>query len=168
MLNAVLLDTLNAPVTRSFETSFACIEYLSSCEGNCIARIEKDGANEVLSVRSEQGGNLFYRYDGSCWRQLSAEQISSIFEHPARGRLLQILEKIHTMQKEPDLELSVMPCPRCGRLSMDSKPIRNALSRHATVYVCNACGMDEAMRDYAQTVLPLEKWAFAKLAGKQC
>ena len=35
-----------------------------------------------------------------------------------------------------------MPCPRCGRDAMDAKPIRNALSRCADVFICNACGSD--------------------------
>ena len=45
---------------------------------------------------------------------------------------------------------------------MDSDPIRNALSRHATVLICDRCGTDEAMRDFAGKVMPLTEWAIAK------
>ena len=54
------------------------------------------------------------------------------------------------------------PCPRCGNHHMDSDPIRNALSRHAAVQICDECGTDEALRDFAGAVLPLEEWAIAK------
>lgn len=54
------------------------------------------------------------------------------------------------------------PCPRCGRYRMASDPIRNALSRHASVQVCDACGIDEAMRDFRGATLPLEEWAIAR------
>ena len=35
-------------------------------------------------------------------------------------------------------------CPRCGRMTVKDRLHTNALSRHATVYVCDACGTDEA------------------------
>ena len=54
------------------------------------------------------------------------------------------------------------PCPRCGRYRMDSDPVRNALSRHATIYVCDECGTDEAIRDFAGICLPLKEWAIAE------
>ena len=36
-------------------------------------------------------------------------------------------------------------CPRCGNLTVKERLHTNALSRHANVYVCDGCGMDEAM-----------------------
>ena len=57
------------------------------------------------------------------------------------------------------------PCPRCGRHTMDSDPIRNALSRRASVQVCDECGTDEAIRDFAGCALPLSEWAIAKNPG---
>ena len=54
------------------------------------------------------------------------------------------------------------PCPRCGYDRMHTeKPVRNALSRYATVYVCEVCGMDEAMRDMVGEKLPLTEWSMA-------
>lgn len=54
-------------------------------------------------------------------------------------------------------------CPRCGRMSVKDKLHTNALSRHATVYVCDACGMDEAIRDMKGKPLPLKDWAISQL-----
>lgn len=54
-------------------------------------------------------------------------------------------------------------CPRCGRMTMDAESVtRNALSRRADVYVCDACGMQEALEDVTDSVTPLSEWAIAK------
>lgn len=45
------------------------------------------------------------------------------------------------------------PCMRCGGPMRESLA-ENALSRALNVYVCPACGMDEALRDAAGKVLP--------------
>ena len=34
----------------------------------------------------------------------------------------------------------------------------NSLSRYAEVYICNDCGVDEAMRELNGTVLPRSDW----------
>ena len=39
----------------------------------------------------------------------------------------------------------------------------NALSRHADVYICDACGNDEAVREMKGDPLPLKDWAIAKI-----
>ena len=39
-----------------------------------------------------------------------------------------------------------MPCPRCGRDTMKENIHTNALSRHADIYICDACGVAEAQR----------------------
>lgn len=54
-------------------------------------------------------------------------------------------------------------CPRCGRLTVKERLVTNALSRHADVYICDACGMDEAIRDMKGDPLPLKDWAIAKI-----
>lgn len=54
------------------------------------------------------------------------------------------------------------PCPRCGHYRMNDKPVRNALSRYAKVYICDQCGLDEAMRDFCgQKPIPLNQWSMA-------
>ena len=54
-------------------------------------------------------------------------------------------------------------CPRCGKLAMDPECIqRNALSRYADVMICDACGTDEAMRDFVGEVLPISEWYIVK------
>ena len=60
-----------------------------------------------------------------------------------------------------------MICPRCGR-SMKPRLHTNAMSRQLPgVYVCDACGMDEALRAVVHCPLPPEEWSAAHLlAGK--
>lgn len=65
-----------------------------------------------------------------------------------------IVEDIKPMQ----LKGVNLPCPRCGCDVMNDKPARNALSRHADVYICDLCGMDEAVRDMKGDPLPLDEW----------
>lgn len=54
-------------------------------------------------------------------------------------------------------------CPRCGRMSIKDRLHTNALSRHASVYICDACGMDEAIREFEGDPLPMKDWAIARL-----
>ncbi len=52
-----------------------------------------------------------------------------------------------------------MPCPRCGKDTMKPALHTNALSRHTDLYVCDQCGMAEAMLDFMNNPLPLSCWA---------
>ena len=52
-----------------------------------------------------------------------------------------------------------MLCPRCGRNVLKVPLTHNALSRHADLYVCDECGMTEAMLDMMRNPLPQEQWA---------
>ena len=52
----------------------------------------------------------------------------------------------------------IMPCPRCGRMNMKQPLEQNALSRHADLFICDDCGMTEALLDMMQNPLPLEQW----------
>lgn len=72
----------------------------------------------------------------------------------------QAAAKIAEFAKEQ--EHGFFPCPRCGRMVMNEKPARNAVSRYAAVYVCDECGMDEAIRDFARKPLPLTDWSVVK------
>ena len=70
----------------------------------------------------------------------------------------EMLENLGDAQREG--AATGLPCPRCGRYCMDEKPVRNALSRRAKVYICDACGMDEALRDATgKEPLPLNEWS---------
>lgn len=53
-------------------------------------------------------------------------------------------------------------CPRCGQDTMNPAGVtRNALSRRLDVYICNACGTEEAIEDYTGNApLPFRKWAY--------
>lgn len=57
------------------------------------------------------------------------------------------------------LDGTTLLCPRCGIRHMNEQPVRNALSRHADVFICDLCGVDEAHRAMMGDVLPLNKWA---------
>jgi predicted RNA-binding Zn-ribbon protein involved in translation (DUF1610 family) len=52
-----------------------------------------------------------------------------------------------------------VPCPRCGRDEMNEDVRRNALSRHADIYVCDQCGTAEAMLEFMKNPLPLTQWS---------
>lgn len=54
-------------------------------------------------------------------------------------------------------------CPRCGRMAMNAESVtRNALSRRIDVYVCDACGMGEALEDMMDSISPLSSWAITQ------
>ena len=52
-----------------------------------------------------------------------------------------------------------IPCPRCGRDTMKENFHTNALSRHADIYICDSCGMEEAMLKFMSNPLPMREWA---------
>ena len=58
-----------------------------------------------------------------------------------------------------------MLCPRCGRNTIKAPLAHNALSRYADLYVCDECGMTEAMLDMMRNPLPLEQWAVFRNTG---
>ena len=51
-----------------------------------------------------------------------------------------------------------LPCCRCGQYRMHPIVARNALSRHENIFVCDVCGIDEAMRVFCDSVLPTSQW----------
>lgn len=53
-------------------------------------------------------------------------------------------------------------CPRCGGWVLKSRLSANALSRYADIYICEACGLDEATRAFRGDPLPLKDWAIAQ------
>ena len=56
--------------------------------------------------------------------------------------------------------------PRCGKMTMDAENVtRNALSRRATVYICDACGTVEALEDMTGDRRPLTAWAIVSAPG---
>ncbi len=68
----------------------------------------------------------------------------------------ELIESLIPLQENGD----VFPCPRCGHNRMDKKLARNALSRRADVYICSACGTEEAILDMlGKEPLPLNQWA---------
>lgn len=73
-----------------------------------------------------------------------------------------LLKSLMELQEDNTRDYA-FPCPRCGHDRMDKKPTRNALSRRFDVYICNTCGMEEALLDAAgKDPLPLNEWAMIK------
>lgn len=65
------------------------------------------------------------------------------------------IEALGELQRNGDR----FPCPRCGK-QMRSQLHHNALSRYADVYVCEMCGMDEALiAATGRPPLPFKDWA---------
>lgn len=75
-----------------------------------------------------------------------------------RSLFKEILDLIGKSQKA--VEIIYPYCPRCGHNKMDKNLYHNSLSRFADVYICNDCGMDEAMRDSFGTPLPFTQWSW--------
>ena len=48
-------------------------------------------------------------------------------------------------------------------MNMDYEQFSQNVSRHADVYICDACGNDEAVREMKGDPLPLKDWAIAKI-----
>ena len=58
-------------------------------------------------------------------------------------------------------------CPLCGKMTMDAECVtRNALSRRTEIYVCDACGTQEAIEDMMGSYGPLTVWAIAAAPEK--
>ena len=53
-------------------------------------------------------------------------------------------------------------CPRCGEHAMSDTITHNALSRRAHIYICDACGMAEAIEEMKGQRLPLSKWSLIR------
>jgi uncharacterized protein with PIN domain len=70
-----------------------------------------------------------------------------------------IMTYAEIQKKSKDDDCAV--CPRCGIARMKPGLTRNALSRHADIYVCDICGTDEAVRIYSNHILPFEDWYVA-------
>lgn len=54
-------------------------------------------------------------------------------------------------------------CPRCGCMRMNPESVtRNALSRRVSIYICDSCGMEEAIDDFIGNKVSLSEWAILK------
>ena len=74
-----------------------------------------------------------------------------------------LVESLKPLQENPDPNPKPFRCPRCGHKRMKPEAIMNSLSRYADVYICNKCGMDEAVRDMAeQPPLPFASWSMTQ------
>ena len=81
-------------------------------------------------------------------------------EHLARG-IIAIYKKLQDKAEYEGCSDS-LNCPKCGKVRMNEKVSRNALSRHADIQICDICGVDEAALVFAGTPLPLFDWWVVK------
>ena len=81
------------------------------------------------------------------------EFCAEIAEQDAKAKILRFAKR----QREHNF-----PCPRCGEWKMNEDPARNALSRRIDVYVCDACGLYEALEDAMGEKQPFTSWDIAK------
>jgi predicted RNA-binding Zn-ribbon protein involved in translation (DUF1610 family) len=73
-----------------------------------------------------------------------------------------IIESYVEMQKKENND-DFAVCPRCGVEQMIAGIARNAMSRHIDCHVCSVCGTDEAVRVYADNIMPLSQWWICKI-----
>lgn len=71
----------------------------------------------------------------------------------SEASLRKILNDEGKRQKSGDLI-----CPRCGCPEMNPSLHHNALSRRADIYICDQCGMEEALRDCTGKTDKLADW----------
>lgn len=93
----------------------------------------------------------------------AASEAMQAMGHMSYEAFCKELDASHKIQRFAPLQRKYhWPCPRCGRWVMNSDPVRNALSRRAEIYVCDQCGIEEAMEDFTGKVTPLSSWDIAK------
>lgn len=141
-------------------------DFLSECDGN--ERLAEDlfhycdwqhPSSALPELECDEEAELSVQNDAP----LTKEETTMPYNN--HNSILRVLETIYALQTDVTSDRATMKvCPRCGQATMAENPLHNALSRHATVYICDACGTDEAIRDWKQNVLPLENWAVANLA----
>ena len=55
---------------------------------------------------------------------------------------------------------AVLPCPRCGKMTMNVDMALNCVSRIAPIYICDFCGSEEGFADAnLDDDIPIENWA---------
>ena len=61
----------------------------------------------------------------------------------------------------------VLPCPRCGKLTMKMRLHSNALSRQVPgIMICDQCGTEEALDAMAGKPKDAHEWALVKIYMK--
>lgn len=79
-------------------------------------------------------------------------------QHPITITETAISEAVIKEYKQKQLDGVKMPCPRCGADRMRVPATYNALSRQADIYVCDICGMEEAIYAAKGNQLPMKYW----------
>lgn len=86
-----------------------------------------------------------------------------ITQSPDNIDQLEIFGQQDYIQTSKPESMSCKEIYRCGE-RMPDKLTHGALSRHANgVYICEACGTDEALRDWTGNVKPLSDWVLVRV-----
>ena len=118
-------------------------------QSNC--PIGDDGIPPFAGIPVGNGRNRKSRLQGKVWE---VEHIEPHDETPAQIIIAEFAER---------QQGGHFACPRCGRMCMNAEGItRNALSRRATVYICDTCGTAEALESLIGCITPLTAWAIAE------
>ena len=88
-------------------------------------------------------------------------------EYLAQG-IFEVIREMQEKATQDDFSEDMRQCARCGEFRMIPVVTRNALSRQvAGIYVCPTCGTDEAVRVFADNILPISDWYIIKAILKQ-
>lgn len=123
----------------------------------------RDYLREIISENDENSAsasNLLQRMNALIETRQPMMPAASV-----KSKAKRFLEDFLVLQKSQIPGETLLYCPRCGLRTLAPGIAENALSRHETVYICSACGTDEALRDWKAIPLPLEEWAFSVTLG---
>lgn len=90
-------------------------------------------------------------------RHMGYEEFCEALDEQQAKAALEWFAKVQTAQ---------ITCPRCGKVTMKDPIHTNALSRFADVYVCDMCGMAEALISHAGQPPKLRNWAFIETVNE--
>lgn len=119
--------------------------------------MSKTWNEEELKIASAQMKNMGHMtYEEFC---------EYLKEYPAYITDENISTDVIAAFKGRQLSGEKMPCPRCGENNMRIPATHNAVSRRADIFICEACGMEEAIYDaQGHNPLPFQYWyLYAKL-----
>lgn len=122
--------------------------------GNCYL----EAYNSPYDCTGQEFTNWFYICSGGAVTGLHITRLAEMFKEEVTMTDEKAIEKmLYDQQQGWPL------CPRCGE-RMPDKLTHGALSRHANgVYICEACGTDEALRDWTGNVKPLSDWVLVRV-----
>lgn len=112
--------------------------------------MSRDWSKKELQIASEQmkkTGHMTYE-----------EFCEHLKTHPSYITKHAIDKEVIKEYKKRQLDDIHMLCPRCGEDKMRTPVHYNCLSRQTDIYVCEECGVEEAIYAMKGVELPIEYW----------